>query len=74
MIKVYSAGWCNPCKQVKLLLDTQGVEYEVVDIDKDPESARVNGVRGIPTLVREDTGQRLVGSITSEQLRVFMAR
>lgn len=74
MIKLYSADWCGPCKQLKALLESQDIEYTRIDIDKDPESARLEGIRGIPTLIREDTGQRLIGSITAEQLRVFMAR
>ncbi len=74
MIKLYSAEWCNPCKQLKQLLKEKGIEYTPVDIDKDPELARVNAVRGVPTLVREDTGQRLVGAVTPEQLRVFLVR
>jgi glutaredoxin len=73
-IKVYSASWCEPCKQLKLLLTSEGVTHTVIDIDKDPESSRLAGVRGIPTVIREDTGQRLVGAVTAEQLRVFMAR
>ncbi len=67
MIKVYSAEWCQPCKQVKALLDKNNINYEVVDIDSNSEEARALGIRGIPTLIN-DEGTRLVGAVTFKQI------
>ncbi len=33
MVKVYALSTCPWCKKVKKLLDDQGVNYDVVDID-----------------------------------------
>lgn len=74
MLEVYSAEWCQPCKQLKKLLDTNNIEYKVIDIDKDPETSRIRGIRGIPTLIEPTSGERLVGSVTKEQVTVLLAR
>lgn len=40
MITVYGAPWCAFCHAAKQYLDKLGVEYEDVDVDKDPANAR----------------------------------
>jgi len=64
-VKLYGAVWCNPCKAVKLHLDENNIEYEYFDIDSEENLSTLQelGVRGIPTLVKEDgsfiTGAKL---------------
>ncbi len=54
-IELYSAKWCLACHEAKEFLDAEGVRYELVDLDEDPEAAArleaATGKQGIPTLV-----------------------
>jgi len=54
-LTVYSAEWCPDCRQAKAFLDEHGVPYELVEIDKDAEAAKLleqkTGKRGIPYFV-----------------------
>ncbi len=54
-LKLYSAEWCADCRNAKRFLDEQGVDYELVEIDKDEQAARLleerTGKRGIPCLL-----------------------
>ena len=56
---LYSTPWCGYCHRLKSQLDRAGVEFEVVDIEQQPEAAaiveRVNrGNQTVPTLVFPD--------------------
>lgn len=55
-----------------MLMDKHDIEYEVIDIDKEPEASRAAGIRGIPTLVNTETGKQLVGAVTLEQLKEIL--
>ena len=51
---MYSADWCSDCRIAKKYLDEHNIEYELVDVSKDPAAAdyvrSVNGAkRIIPT-------------------------
>lgn len=54
-VKVYSAGWCRDCRAAKQFLDTHGIEYTEIDVDRDEaasdEVLRHVGKRAIPQLV-----------------------
>tara|TARA_Y100000114_G_C11764120_1_gene332352 strand:+ start:38925 stop:39173 length:249 start_codon:yes stop_codon:yes gene_type:complete len=54
-IKVFGAGWCSGCKQLKDYLDVRGVEYTYYDIDTEEggEEATKYTVRSLPTTVIE---------------------
>jgi glutaredoxin len=67
---LYSASWCMPCRNVKATLDKYKIAYEVVDIDKDSERARLGGIRGVPTLELGDN--RVVGNLTINQIEHFI--
>ncbi len=52
---MYSTTWCGYCRRLKLQMDQAGVDYRVVDIERDPEAAAfVEGVNGgnqtVPTV------------------------
>jgi mycoredoxin len=56
---MYSTPWCGYCHRLKSQLDREGIRYEVIDIEQDPESAEyVMSVNGgnqtVPTLRFED--------------------
>lgn len=53
-ITMYSSHFCPYCYRAKQLLDSKGVEYEIIDVDRDP-ALRVK--------MRERSGRRTVPQI-----------
>ena len=56
---MYSTPWCGYCHRLKSQLDRAGIEFDVVDIEQQPEAALVveqvnNGNQTVPTLVFAD--------------------
>jgi len=56
---MYSTPWCGYCHRLKGQLDREGIRYEVVDIEQQPEAAAIvesanNGNQTVPTLVYTD--------------------
>ncbi len=70
---LYSAEWCGPCKNLKLLMKTLDLEATVIDIDKEPEAAKAAGIRGIPCLVAP-SGARRVGALHKDELLSFFGK
>jgi mycoredoxin len=62
MLTMYSTPWCGYCFRLKSQFDREGIAYEVIDIEQDPQAAEfVMGVNGgnqtVPTvLVTHPTG------------------
>ena len=58
-ITMYSTPWCGYCTRLKGQLDREGVELDVVDIERDPAAAELvmsinGGNQTVPTLVYPD--------------------
>lgn len=56
---MYSTPWCGYCHRLRSQLDREGIAYDVVDIEQQPDAAliveRVNhGNQTVPTLVYAD--------------------
>ncbi|MCL8024914.1 mycoredoxin [Nocardioides bruguierae] len=56
---MYSTPWCGYCHRLKSQLDREGIGFEVVDIEAQPEAAALvekvnNGNQTVPTLVYSD--------------------
>ena len=55
MVVMYGVTWCGDCRAVRRFLDSHGIEYTDIDIDRDPaasaELVRHVGKRAIPQLV-----------------------
>jgi mycoredoxin len=56
---MYSTPWCGYCHRLKSQLDRAGIEFEVVDIEQQPDAANVvervnSGNQTVPTLVFRD--------------------
>lgn len=56
---MYSTPWCGYCHRLKGQLDREGIPFDVVDIEQDPEAAKIvesanNGNQTVPTLVYAD--------------------
>jgi len=56
---MYSTPWCGYCHRLKSQLDREGIVFDVVDIEQQPEAAELvesvnNGNQTVPTLVYSD--------------------
>ena len=56
---MYSTPWCGYCHRLRGQLDREGITYDVVDIEQQPEAAAIvesanNGNQTVPTLVYGD--------------------
>jgi len=56
---MYSTPWCGYCHRLKGQLDREGISFDVVDIEQDPDAAFVveqanGGNQTVPTLVFAD--------------------
>jgi len=77
------AEWCQPCKKFSPLLEKLTIEAEGnlrlarVNVDQNPNLAKLFNVRSIPTLKAFSQGQvvgELVGPQPEERLRDFISR
>lgn len=75
----FYAQWCGPCQMLKPLLEKLTQEYEFVlakvDIDQNPELARIYGVEGVPDVkvaVKGELFNGFVGMLDESQLRSFL--
>lgn len=56
---MYTTPWCGYCHRLKSQLDREGIAYEIIDIEQQPEAASIvesanNGNQTVPTLVYAD--------------------
>jgi mycoredoxin len=66
-VTMYSTTWCGYCRRLKGQLDREGIAYEEVNIEQDPDSAAFvekanGGNQTVPTLriVPESGGSEVV--------------
>ena len=58
-IRVYGTTWCSDCRQAKLFLDKQMIDYDWIDIEHDSDGESLvmkinNGKRIVPTIMFPD--------------------
>ena len=56
---MFSTQWCGYCHRLKRQLDHEGISFEVVDIEQQPDAAKVveeanGGNQTVPTLLYPD--------------------
>ncbi|NLN55032.1 MAG: ribonucleoside triphosphate reductase [Clostridiales bacterium] len=51
VIKLVTTPTCPKCKTIKLFLDKEGIEYETIDGNSNPELVRELGITQVPTLL-----------------------
>ena len=56
LFTMYTTPWCGYCHRLKSQLDREGITYDIVDIEKDPQAAQIvesanGGNQTVPTLV-----------------------
>lgn len=53
-VKFYGADWCGDCRRSKSLMNTLGVDYELKDVEHNPEFAveaeQIAGRKNIPVI------------------------
>lgn len=77
----FYAQWCGPCQLLKPLLEKLAQEYDFVlakvDIDQNPEIARIYQVEGVPDVKVALQGQvqdGFVGMLPEPELRNFLTQ
>jgi mycoredoxin len=58
-VTMYTTPWCGYCHRLQGQLDREGIAYDLVDIEQQPEAAAFvesvnNGNQTVPTLVYSD--------------------
>lgn len=58
-VTMYSTRWCGYCARLRSQLDREGVAYDVVDIEQEPDAAFVveqanHGNQTVPTMIYSD--------------------
>ncbi|WP_299051236.1 mycoredoxin [uncultured Nocardioides sp.] len=56
---MYSTPWCGYCHRLKSQLAREGIEFDMVDIEQQPDAVAIveqanNGNQTVPTLVYSD--------------------
>lgn len=79
-IVMFSASWCNPCKQAKPVFNkikesSNNVEFEIVDIDENRDMANDFGVTSVPTFMlieNDEEVSRFVGAQNVVRIREML--
>ncbi|MCC3775678.1 MULTISPECIES: mycoredoxin [unclassified Streptomyces] len=58
-VTMYSTTWCGYCRRLKTMLDREGIAYNEINIELDPESAAFvekanGGNQTVPTVLFAD--------------------
>ncbi len=74
---MYSTPWCGYCYRLRSQLDREGIAYDVVDIEQQPEAARIvesanRGNQTVPTLVYPDGSAQTNPSLAQVKEKVAL--
>ena len=78
MLKIYGTQWCSDCYFAMRTIQAQKIDYEWIDIDKDPHAEQFviqtnHGFRSVPTIIFED-GSILVEPSRNELIKKLTKR
>lgn len=65
-MKLFTAEWCAPCRQIKHFLEGYHHSIEIIDVDIKPDATIAAGIRGVPTLLLGD-GSVVTGIISIKE-------
>ena len=68
-VKRFTAPWCSPCKVLapefkKFEEEFTDLKFDTIDVDNDPTTAELYGIRNVPTVIIEKDNEiveKLVG-------------
>jgi mycoredoxin len=74
-LKIYTTTSCGDCRMAKAVLDSAGIAYEEIDIDRDPDAVATvlainGGYSSVPTILLPG-GQVLVEPSRQELLEAL---
>ena len=84
---MFSASWCNPCKQAKPIFEQiakqigeaqnefSDVYFQIIDIDENRKMAEEYDIKGVPTFMLiedEEEVQRLVGAANVSKIQELL--
>lgn len=72
---MYSTPWCGYCHRLRGQLDREGIAYDVVDIEQQPDAAALvekvnNGNQTVPTLVYSDGSAQTNPSLAQVKAKI----
>ena len=73
-ILYFSAGWCQPCKNFKPIIEqvSREIPVEFIDVDANPQLVAEYGIRNVPTIVVVNNGRatgKQAGVLTESQIK-----
>ena len=77
-ILMYSTTWCGYCRRLRTQLDSEGIGYDVIDIEQRPEMAKFveqanGGNQTVPTLLFQDGSTATNPSLKEVRERIASA-
>jgi mycoredoxin len=74
-VTMYTTPWCGYCHRLKGQMDREGITYEVIDIEQQPDAAAIveranNGNQTVPTLVYADGSAQTNPSVRDVQAKL----
>lgn len=70
----FTANWCQPCNMMKPMIesivsDRDDIEYIVVDVDENVETAQDYEIKSIPTFIlfNGEEAVRVTGAMTKDK-------
>jgi mycoredoxin len=78
-LTVYTTSWCGPCRRLKGQLSREGIAFQEIDVERDPEAEAfvisVNGGnRVVPTVVFPDGTSATNPSVIEVKARLAAAQ
>jgi mycoredoxin len=75
MVTMYSTEWCGHCRRLKRDLESAGIPYREVDVDRDRRSSErivqaTGGSRVVPSV---DVGGRLLVNPSIDEVQAALA-
>ncbi|WP_217996759.1 mycoredoxin [Nocardioides jensenii] len=72
---MYTTPWCGYCHRLKSQLDREGISYDIVDIEQQPDAAELvekanGGNQTVPTLVYSDGSAQTNPSLAQVKAKI----
>lgn len=77
----FTADWCNPCKQIRPIIDKMireglSTKIQMIDVDSEIELVKKYNISSVPTFIKIDNSgieqKRVSGKKTRSELEEFI--